>query len=178
MLFFGQLGYRVVAHDRRGNRRSDQPSNGNDMDTYADDLAALLKRLDLQNVIVMDHSTGGGEVVRYIARHGSKRVSKVVLIGAVPPIMLQSATNPGGLPMEVFEVSAKASKKIVHSFTRTSHFLFRFNREGAPISEGLRESFWLQGMTGSVKSQFDTVKAFLRPTLPRIAKKSMSLLLS
>lgn len=161
MLFFGQRGYRVIAHDRRGNGRSAQTWDGNDMDTYADDLAALIEKLDLRDVIMIGHSTGGGEVARYIGRHGSGRVAKAVLIGAVPPVMLKSEANPGGLPLAVFGgIRAGVAGDRSQFYKDLTLPFFGFNREGAKVSDGLRESFWLQGMQGSVKSQYDTVKAF------------------
>ena len=147
MFFLASHGYRVIAHDRRGNGRSSQPWHGNDMDTYADDLAELTAKLDLKDAIHVGHSTGGGEVARYIGRHGTKRVAKAVLIGAVPPLMLKTAANPGGLPIKAFDdiragVLADRSK-----FWRDlSMPFYGYNRPGAVVSEGVRESFWLQGM--------------------------------
>src|SRR6202007_1012305 len=142
MLFFGQRGYRVIAHDRRGHGRSDQTWDGNDMDTYADDLALLFERLALKNAIHVGHSTGGGEVARYIGRHGTSRVAKAVLISAVPPIMVKSAANPGGLPIEVFdEIRASVLKDRSEFWKDLSAPFYGANRPGANVSEGLRESF-------------------------------------
>jgi len=161
MLFFGQHGYRVIAHDRRGHGRSTQTWDGNDMDTFADDLAQLTEKLDLRGAIHVGHSTGGGEVARYIGRHGSKRVAKAVLIGAAPPIMLKTASNPGGLPMEVFDsIRAGVANNRAQFYKDISVPFYGYNRPGAKVSEGTRERFWLQGMMGGVKSHHDCVKAF------------------
>lgn len=161
MLFLVNQGYRVIAHDRRGHGRSGQSSNGNDMDTYADDLAAVLDTLDVRNAMLVGHSTGGGEVAHYIGRHGTKRVAKAVLIGAVPPVMLKSASNPGGLPMDVFDNIRKGVAE-----NRSQFYLdlatpfFGFNRPNAKKSEGLIQDFWRQGMQGSIKAQYECVKQF------------------
>jgi non-heme chloroperoxidase len=161
MLFFGQHGYRVIAHDRRSHGRSAQTWSGNDMDTYADDLATLFETLDLKNAIMIGHSTGGGEVARYIGRHGSKRVAKAVLIGAVPPIMLKTAANPGGLSIEAFNGIRDGVEKDRSQFYKDLTLpFFGYNRPGAKISEGVRENFWLQGMSGGIKGHYDCVKAF------------------
>ncbi len=161
MLFLGQQGYRVIAHDRRGHGRSGQTWDGNDMDTYADDLAALFDHLDLKKAIMVGHSTGGGEVARYIGRHGSKRVAKAVLISAVPPIMLKSAKNPGGLPIDVFDdIRAGVAGNRSQFYKDLSLPFFGYNRPGAKISEGVRENFWYQGMQGSIKGAYDCIKAF------------------
>lgn len=161
MLFFGSQGYRVIAHDRRSHGRSDQTWNGNDMDTYADDLATLFEALDLKKAVMVGHSTGGGEVARYIGRHGSKRVAKAVLMGAVPPIMLKTDSNPGGLPLSVFDGIRDSVKNDRSQFYKDLSLpFFGYNRPGAKTSEGVRENFWLQGMTGGIKGQFDCVKAF------------------
>ena len=161
MLFFGQHGYRVIAHDRRGHGRSTQTWEGNDMDTFADDLAQLTEKLDLRGAIHVGHSTGGGEVARYIGRHGSKRVAKAVLIGAAPPIMLKTASNPGGLPMEVFDsIRAGVANNRAQFYKDITVPFYGYNRPGAKVSEGTRERFWLQGMMGGVKSHYDCVKAF------------------
>jgi non-heme chloroperoxidase len=161
MLYLGQQGYRVIAHDRRGHGRSTQTWDGNDMDTYADDLAALFDHLDLKKAVMIGHSTGGGEVARYIGRHGSKRVARAVLISSVPPIMLKSAANPGGLPMSVFDDIRKGVVQDRSQFWKDlSMPFFGYNRPGAKISEGVRENFWLQGMTGSIKGHYDCIKAF------------------
>jgi len=161
MLFFGQNGYRVIAHDRRGHGASDQPWNGNNMDQYADDLAELIEKLDLKNVVLIGHSTGGGEVVHYIGRHGTSRVAKVVLVGAVPPLMLKTANNPEGTPLEVFDSIRKGTATNRSQFFKDLTMPFYgFNRPGAKISEGLRESFWLMGMAGSIKGEYDCVHEF------------------
>jgi len=161
MLFFGAQGYRVIAHDRRSHGRSAQTWNGNDMDTYADDLATLFEALDLKKAVMVGHSTGGGEVARYIGRHGSKRVAKAVLMGAVPPIMLKSDKNPGGLPMNVFdEIRASVAGDHAQFWKDLSMPFFGYNRPGAKISEGVRESFWLQSMMGGIKGLYDCIKAF------------------
>ena len=160
MLYFVQRGYRVIAHDRRGHGRSSQSWNGNDMDTYADDLAALTDALDLRHAIHVGHSTGGGEVARYLGRHGSKRVAAAVLIGAVPPIMLKTADNPGGLPIDVFDgIRAGVVNRLDFYRDLTLPF-YGFNRPDAKVSEGIRQNWWRQGMMGSIKSQYDCVKAF------------------
>jgi len=161
MLFLAETGFRCVAHDRRGHGRSSQPWNGNDMDTYADDLAELVVQLDLTNVIHVGHSTGGGEVARYIGRHGTSRVAKAVLISAVPPIMLKSAANPGGLPIEVFdEIRASVLKDRSQFWKDLSAPFYGANRPGVEVSAGLRESFWLQGMMAGHKAVYDCIKAF------------------
>jgi len=161
MLFLGQHGHRVIAHDRRGHGRSSQPWSGNDMDTYADDLAALLDSLNLHEATLVGHSTGGGEVARYIARHGSKRVAKVVLVGAVPPIMLQTPANPGGLPMKVFdEIRAKVLADRSQFFKDLSEPFFGANRPGSKVTQGMRDRFWFLGMQAGFKNAFDCIKAF------------------
>ena len=161
MLFFGQHGYRIIAHDRRGHGRSTQTWDGNDMDTFADDLAQLTEKLVLRGAIHVGHSTGGGEVARYIGRHGSKRVAKAVLIGAAPPIMLKTASNPGGLPMEVFDsIRAGVANNRAQFYKDITVPFYGYNRPAAKVSEGTRERFWLQGMMGGVKSHYDCVKAF------------------
>jgi non-heme chloroperoxidase len=161
MFFLASHGYRCIAHDRRGHGRSSQPWNGNDMDTYADDLAALVNELDLKNAVHVGHSTGGGEVARYIARHGTKRVAKAVLIGAVPPMMLKTEANPGGLPVDVFDgirngVLADRSQ----FFKDLTLPFYGYNRPGAKVSEGVREQFWLQGMMAGMPASYFCVKAF------------------
>lgn len=161
MMFFGEQGYRVIAHDRRSHGRSTQTWDGNEMDTYADDLAALFDALNLTNVIQIGHSTGGGEVARYLGRHGTKRTSKAVLIGAVPPIMVKSVSNPGGTPMEAFDQIRTGVMNDRSQFYRDlSMPFYGYNRPGATISEGIRESFWLQGMMGGIKGEYDCIKAF------------------
>jgi non-heme chloroperoxidase len=161
MFFLCNHGYRCIAHDRRGHGRSSQPWNGNDMDTYADDLAALVETLDLKNAIHVGHSTGGGEVARYIGRHGTKRVAKAVLIGAVPPLMLKTAANPGGLPMEVFDgIRAGVLADRSQFFKDLTLPFYGYNRPGAKVSEGVRESFWLQGMMAGFPACYFCIKAF------------------
>jgi non-heme chloroperoxidase len=161
MLDLGQHGYRVIAHDRRGHGRSSQTWDGNEMDTYADDLAALFEHLDLKKAVMVGHSTGGGEVARYIGRHGTKRVAKAVLISSVPPIMLKSDKNPGGLPLSVFDgIRASTAGDRSQFWKDLSLPFFGYNRPGAKISEGVRENFWYQGMTGGIKGQYDCIKAF------------------
>jgi non-heme chloroperoxidase len=161
MLFLASHGYRAIAHDRRGHGRSSQPSEGNEMDTYADDLAALVEKLDLKGAVHVGHSTGGGEVTRYIGRHGTKRVSKAVLIGAVPPIMLKTESNPGGLPREVFDGirTAVLADRSQYFKDLTTPF-YGANRPGAKVSQGVRDAFWLQGMQAGFKNAFDCIKAF------------------
>lgn len=161
MLFLGARGYRCIAHDRRGHGRSGQPWDGNEMDTYADDLAALVEDLDLTQAVHVGHSTGGGEVARYIGRHGTKRVAKAVLISAVPPLMLRTAANPGGLPMEAFDqIRAGVISDRSQFFKDLSAPFYGANRPNAKVSQGLRDSFWLQGMLAGHKAVFDCIKAF------------------
>jgi len=161
MYYLASRGYRCVAHDRRGHGRSSQPWNGNDMDTYADDLAKLVEALDLKDAIHVGHSTGGGEVARYIGRHGTKRVAKAVLIGAVPPLMLKTPANPGGLPMEVFDqIRAGVVGDRSQFWKDLSLPFYGYNRPGAKISEGVRESFWLQGMMCGFPGSYFCIKAF------------------
>ena len=161
MLYFGQLGYRVIAHDRRGHGRSSQTWDGNDMDTYADDLAQLFDALDLRNAIRVGHSTGGGEVARYLGRHGSKRVAKAVLISAVPPLMLKTEKNPTGLPISVFDgLRAQLAANRPQFYKDITLPFYGYNRPGAKISEGIREHWWLQGMLGGMKAHYDCIKAF------------------
>jgi len=161
MIFLADRGYRCIAHDRRGHGRSSQPWEGNEMNTYADDLAQLVEKLNLRDAIHVGHSTGGGEVVRYISRHGSKRVAKAVLIGAVPPLMLKTPANPGGLPMEVFDqIRAGVLNDRSQFFKDLSGPFYGANRPGAKVSQGLRDSFWLQGMMCGHKAAYDCIKAF------------------
>jgi non-heme chloroperoxidase len=161
MLFLGQHGYRCIAHDRRGHGRSDQTWNGNEMDTYADDLAALVEALDLRGVIHVGHSTGGGEVARYIGRHGTGRVSKVVLISSVPPLMLKTAANPGGLPIEAFDQIRKGVLTDRSQFFEDlSAPFYGANRPKATVSQGLRDQFWFQAMLGSLEAEYECIKAF------------------
>jgi non-heme chloroperoxidase len=161
MLFLASKGYRCIAHDRRGHGRSSQPWNGNDMDTYADDLAMLVEALDVKQAIHVGHSTGGGEVARYIGRHGTKRVAKAVLIGAIPPLMLKTAANPGGLPIEVFDgIRAGVLADRSQFFKDLTTPFYGANRPGAKVSQGLRDSFWLQGMQAGLKNAYDCIKVF------------------
>jgi len=161
MMFFLSHGYRVIAHDRRGHGRSSQPWHGNDLDTYADDLAELVAQLDLKDAIHVGHSTGGGEVARYIGRYGTKRVSKAVLIGAVPPLMLKTPANPGGLPIDVFDgIRANVVADRSQFFKDLTVPFYGANRPGAKVSQGLRDSFWLQGMQAGFKAVIDCIKAF------------------
>lgn len=161
MLFLASHGYRAIAHDRRGHGRSSQPWDGHNMDQYADDLAELTNALDVHDAVHVGHSTGGGEVVRYIARHGTKRVAKAVLIGAVPPIMAKTDFNPDGLPLKVFDDIREGVRKDRSQFFKDlSETFYGFNRPNSKPSEGLRQSFWLQGMMGSIKALYDCVKAF------------------
>ncbi|SDG53274.1 MULTISPECIES: alpha/beta fold hydrolase [unclassified Duganella] len=161
MLFLASQGYRVIAHDRRGHGLSSQPWNGNDMDTYADDLATLLNALDIKEATLVGHSTGGGEVARYIGRHGSTRVKKAVLVGAVPPQMVKSPTNPDGLPMSVFDGIREGVLKDRSQFFKDLTIPFYgYNRPGAKESEGVRNTFWLQGMQCGIKNAYDCIKQF------------------
>jgi non-heme chloroperoxidase len=161
MLFLAQRGYRVIAHDRRGHGRSDQPWNGNHMDRYADDLAELIERLDLRNAVLVGHSTGGGEITRYVGRHGTKRVAKMVLVGAVTPIMLKTPSHPNGVPMDVFDGIRKNVYDDRSQFYKdlTMPF-FGYNRPGAKVSQGARDSFWRQGMAGGIVGQYECIKQF------------------
>jgi non-heme chloroperoxidase len=161
MYFLSTRGYRCIAHDRRGHGRSSQPGNGNDMDTYADDLAQLVELLNLKKAIHVGHSTGGGEVARYIARHGTGRVAKVVLVSAVPPIMLKTAANPGGLPLETFDQIRAAVLADRSQFWKDlSMTFYNYNRPGAKISEGVRATFWMQGMLAGFPASYECIKQF------------------
>jgi len=172
MFFLAANGYRCIAHDRRGHGRSSQPWSGNDLDTYADDLAELTEALDLKDAIHVGHSTGGGEVARYIGRHGSSRVSKAVLIGAIPPVMVKSGTNPGGLPITVFdEIRANVLADRSKFWKDLSMPFYGFNRPGAKVSEGLRESFWLQGMMCGLPGAYFCIKAFSETDLTEDLRK-------
>ena len=172
MVFLASRGFRCIAHDRRGHGRSSQPWNGNDMDTYADDVAALVEALDLRNVIHVGHSTGGGEVARYIGRHGTTRVSKAVLIGAVTPLMLKTNSNPDGLPMKAFDdIRAGVIGDRSQFFKDLSAPFYGANRPGARVSQGLRDSFWLQGMQAGHKAVIDCIKAFSETDLTEDLKK-------
>jgi non-heme chloroperoxidase len=172
MFFLASRGYRCVAHDRRGHGRSSQPWNGNEMDTYADDLAELVAHLDLKNAIHVGHSTGGGEVARYIGRHGTERVAKAVLIGAVVPHMLKTAANPAGLPIDVFD-GLRSSVQADRSqfFEDLSMPFYGFNRTGAKVSQGLRHSFWMQGMQAGFPAAYDCIKAFSETDFTEDLKK-------
>src|SRR5712675_2311127 len=172
MFFLASQGYRCIGHDRRGHGRSSQPRNGNDMDTYADDLAALVETLDLNNAIHIGHSTGGGEVARYIGRHGTRRVAKAVLIGAVPPLMLKTAANPGGLPMEAFDgIRAGVLADRSQVFKDLTAPFYGANRPGAKVSQGLRDSFWMQGMQDGLKGVIDCIEAFSETDFTEDLKK-------
>lgn len=172
MLFLGQHGYRVIAHDRRGHGRSSQPWNGNDIDTYADDLATLIEALDLKNATLVGHSTGGGEVVRYIGRHGSKRAAKAVLIGAIPPIMLKTENNPGGLPISVFDqIRAGVAANRSQFFKDLTFPFYGYNKPGAKVSQGVQDAFWLQGMRASIIGAYDCIKAFSETDFTEDLKK-------
>lgn len=172
MMYLAELGYRVIAHDRRGHGRSSQPWGGNDMNRYADDLAELIDFLDLKDAVLVGHSTGGGEVARYIGRHGTQRVCKAVLIAAVPPLMLKTAANPGGLPLEVFDGIRKG---VIEN--RSQYFkdlatpFYGFNRAGAKVSEGTVNAFWFAGMQCSIKSAYDCIKAFSETDFTEDLKK-------
>lgn len=172
LLFMASNGYRAIAHDRRGHGRSSQPWNGNEMDTYADDLAALIETLDLKDVILVGHSTGGGEVTRYLGRHGTSRVAKAVLVGAVPPIMLKTEAYPGGLPIEVFDgIRAGVSSDRSQFYKDLSESFFGANRPGSKVSPGLREAFWLWSMQVGLKGAFDCIKAFSETDFTEDLKK-------
>jgi non-heme chloroperoxidase len=161
MFFLAERGYRCIAHDRRGHGRSSQPWSGNDMDTYADDLAKLVEALSLKDAVHVGHSTGGGEVARYIARHGSKRVAKAVLIGAVPPLMLKTDKNPGGLPKKVFDdIRGGVVSNRSQFFRNLAVPFYGYNRSGAKVSAGVQESFWLQGMLCGFPAAYFCIKAF------------------
>jgi non-heme chloroperoxidase len=172
MLYFGQKGYRVIAHDRRGHGRSDQTWEGNEMDTYAADLAALFDTLDLKNAILIGHSTGGGEVAHYLGQHGTKRVAKAVLMSAVPPLMLKTDKNPNGTPLSVFdEIRTGLIKDRAQYYKDFTLPFYSYNRQGAKISEGVREHWWLQAMRGGLKPQYDCVKAFSETDFTEDLKK-------
>ena len=172
MLFIGQNGYRVIAHDRRSHGRSSQTWDGNDMDTYADDLAAVMDALDIKGAVLVGHSTGGGEVARYIGRHGTKRLSKAVLLGAVPPLMLKTAANPGGLPIDVFNgIRAGVAADRSQFYKDLTTPFYGANRPGSKVSQGLRDSFWLQGMLGGHKGQYDCIKQFSETDFTEDLKK-------
>ena len=172
MLFLAQQGFRVVAHDRRGHGRSEQASSNNDMNGYADDLAAVIETLDLKNVTCVGHSTGGGEVTRYIGRHGTKRVAKAVLIAAVPPLLLKTAANPEGLPMELFDgIRAALVKDRSQAYKDFAVAFYGANREGSKISQGVLEQFWLWSMQSGLKNSYESVKAFSETDFTEDLKK-------
>jgi non-heme chloroperoxidase len=172
MLFLAQNGYRTIAHDRRGHGRSSQPSGGNEMDTYADDLAALIEELDLSDAVLIGHSTGGGEVTRYIGRHGTSRVAKAVLVSAVSPLMLKTEANPEGTPIEAFdEIRAGVSADRSQFFKDLAVPFYGANRPGAEVSQGVRDAFWLQGMQGGLKNEYECIKAFSETDLTEDLKK-------
>ena len=172
MFFLASHGYRCIAHDRRGHGRSSQPWQGNDLDTYADDLAALVEHLDLKNAVHVGHSTGGGEVARYIGRHGTKRVAKAALIGAIPPVMIKSEKNPGGTPIEVFDqLRASVLADRSQFWKDLSLPFYGYNKPDAKISEGVRESFWLQGMMAGLPASYFCIKAFSETDLTEDLKK-------
>lgn len=172
MMFLATRGYRCIAHDRRGHGRSSQPWEGNEMNTYADDLAALMEKLDIKNAVHVGHSTGGGEVARYIGRHGTRRVSKAVLIGAVPPLMLKTEANPGGLPIQAFDQIRAAVVADRSQFWKDlSAPFYGANRPGAKVSQGLKDSFWMQGMQAGMKASFDCIRAFSETDFTEDLKK-------
>ena len=172
MVFLASHGYRTIAHDRRGNGRSSQPWNGNDMDTYADDLAALTESLELKDAVHVGHSTGGGEVARYIGRHGTSRVAKTVLIGSVTPLMVSIAGNPGGLPIKIFDdIRAGVLADRSQFFKDLTTPFYGANRPGSPVSQGLKDSFWLQGMAAGFKAVLDCIKAFSETDFTEDLKK-------
>ncbi len=173
MLFLASKGYRCIAHDRRGHGRSSQPWNGNEMDTFADDLSQLIESLDLKDAALIGFSMGGGEVARYVGRHGTKRLAKVALIAAVPPLMLKTAANPGGLPMEVFDgirQGSIADRSQLYKDIAGGPF-FGANRPGSNVSQGMKDSFWLQGMRAGHKNTFDCIKAFSETDFTEDLKK-------
>jgi len=172
MFFLASRGYRCIAHDRRGHGRSGQTWHGNDLDTYADDLAELTEKLDLKGAIHVGHSTGGGEVARYIGRHGTRRVAKAVLIGAIPPLMLKTAANPGGTPIEAFDqIRAGVLADRSQFFRDLTMPFYGYNRPGAKVSEGVRESFWLQGMMAGLPASYFCIKAFSETDLTEDLKR-------
>jgi non-heme chloroperoxidase len=172
MFFLTSRGYRCIAHDRRGHGRSSQPWNGNDLDTYADDLAALCEALDLRDTVHVGHSTGGGEVARYVGRHGTLRIAKAVLIGAIPPLMVQTDANPGGTPIEVFdELRSAVLADRSQLWKDLSLSFYGYNRPGAKFSDGVRESFWLQGMMAGLPAAYFCIKAFSETDLTEDLKQ-------
>ena len=172
LVFVASHGYRAIAHDRRGHGRSSQPWDGNDMDTYADDLAALLDTLDLHEAVLVGHSTGGGEVTRYIGRHGTSRLAKAVLVGAVPPLMLKTEANPGGTPIEAFDqIRAGVSADRSQFYKDLSAPFYGANRPGSQVSQGLRDAFWLWSMQVGLKGALDCIKAFSQTDMTEDLKK-------
>jgi len=173
MFFLASKGYRCIAHDRRGHGRSSEPWDGNEMDTYADDLATLMEKLDVKNAILVGFSAGGGEVARYVGRHGTKRVAKAVLVSSVPPLMLKTPANPGGLPIKVFDGIRAASLANRSQFYKdlAGGPFFGFNRPGAKVSQGLIDWFWMQGMTAGHKNTYDCIKAFSETDFTEDLKK-------
>lgn len=172
MLFLLEKGYRVIAHDRRGHGRSSQTWENNTMDQYADDLSEVIDQLDLKDIVLVGHSTGGGEVTRYVGRHGTKRVNKMVLLGAVPPLMLKTANNPGGLPQDVFDgIRRGIMDNRSQSVKDLTMPFYGYNRAGAEVSEGIRESFWRQSVQGGIKSIYDSIKQFSETDFTEDLKK-------
>ncbi len=172
MFFLASHGFRCIAHDRRGHGRSGQPWGGNDLNTYADDLAALCSALDLSGAVHVGHSTGGGEVVRYLGRHGSSRVAKAILISAIPPLMLKTEANPGGTPIEAFDqIRASVLADRSHFWKELSLSFYGYNRTGATVSEGVREAFWLQGIMAGLPACYFCIKAFSETDLTEDLKK-------
>ncbi|WAS93439.1 alpha/beta fold hydrolase [Nannocystis punicea] len=172
MVFLAARGYRCIAHDRRGHGRSSQPYDGNEMNTYADDLAQLIEHLDLQQATLIGHSTGGGEATRYIGRYGTARVAQLVLVGAVPPLMLKTEANPGGLPLDVFDgIRAAVTADRSQFFKDLPTAFYGANRPGGKLSDGVRDSFWLQGMQAGLKSALDCIKAFSETDFTEDLKK-------
>ena len=173
MMYFLEHGYRVIAHDRRGHGRSSQTSTGNDMDTYAADVAELVKVLDLKDAIHVGHSTGGGEVIRYVAQHGRGRVAKAVLVSAVTPVMVKTAKNPDGIPISVFdEIREGTATQRSHFFSEFTTAFYGYNRPGARISQGIKDNWWRQGMMGGIKAHYDCIKAFSETDFTEDLKKA------
>lgn len=172
LMFCASHGYRAIAHDRRGHGRSSQPWNGNELDTYADDLAALLDKLDLTGVTLVGHSTGGGEVTRYVGRHGTKRIAKVVLVSAIPPLMLKTPKNPNGLPIEAFDqIRAGVAGGRSEFYKELSAPFYGANRSGSTVTQGLRDAFWLMSMQAGLKGAYDCIKAFSETDLTEDLKR-------
>jgi non-heme chloroperoxidase len=172
MVFLAQNGYRTIAHDRRGHGRSSQPSGGNDMDTYADDLAALIETLDLRDVVLVGHSTGGGEVTRFIGRHGTSRVAKAVLVSAIPPLMLKTEANPDGLQIEVFdELRAGLTVDPSQFYRKLAEPFYGANRPGAEVSQGIRDAFWFQSEQAGLKNAYECIEVFSETDLTEDLKR-------